>query len=129
VIKNPNNPASGYTPFYKLTYDGVSNTTSQYSFNDYAGYIQDAWRPAARVSITGGLRIDKVKRFDDLFHLQTQNSTELGPRVGVNYILTSDEHNAVRASFMRVADAPSINQLLFAFGTNTLGFTEQYAQP
>jgi hypothetical protein len=127
VLKDPKNPAGGYTPFYRLTYDGGSNTTSQGSFNDYAGYIQDAWRPAPRVSITGGLRIDKVKRHDDLFQLQTQNSTEFGPRVGVNYMLTSDERNAIRASFMRVADAPSINQLLFAFGTNTLGFTEQYA--
>ena len=79
------------------------------------------------MSITGGLRIEQVKRIDDLFNLQTQNSTEFGPRVGVNYMLTSDERNAVRASFMRVADAPSINQSLFAFGTNTLGFTERYA--
>ena len=127
VLRDPNNPAAGIVPFYKQTFDGAQNTNSQGTFSDYAAYVQDAWRPTPRTAITMGVRVDKVKRFDDLFHLQTQNSFEIGPRIGVNYMITSDQRNAVRASFMRVADAPSINQLLFAFGTNTLGYTEQYA--
>jgi hypothetical protein len=127
VLRDPNNPAGGTIPFYKLTYAGVQNTNSRGTFNDYAGYVQDAWRPTPRTTVTMGVRVDNVKRFDHLFHIQTQNSIEVGPRIGVNYMMTSDQRNAVRASFMRVADAPSINQLLFAAGTNTLGFTEQYA--
>jgi hypothetical protein len=127
VLRDPNNPAGGIIPFYKRNYDGVQVTASQGTFSDYAGYVQDRWSPVSRATVTLGLRIDQVKRFDDLFQIQAQNSTQFGPRVGVNYMVTSDQRNLVRASFVRVADAPSINQLLFATGTNTLGFTEQYA--
>jgi hypothetical protein len=127
VLRDPNNPAVGITPFYKRIYDGVQVTSSQGTFGDYAGYVQDRWSPISRATITVGLRIDQVKRFDDLFQVRTQNSTQFGPHIGINYVITADQRDAVRASFMRVADAPSINQLLFATGTNTLGYTEQYA--
>jgi hypothetical protein len=73
-----------------------------------------------------GVRVDWVKRHDDVFNIETQDSVDVGPRLGINYMLTSEQRDAVRVSFMRAHDAPSINQLLFAAGTNTLGFSELY---
>ena len=62
-------------------------------FSDNAVYVQDAWRPVSRLTITPGLRIDRIGRTDDLFNVELQKSTEIGPRLGVTYVLTSDQRN------------------------------------
>jgi len=126
VLRDPANPAAGSIPFRRQIFDGDQITSSRGSFANYALYIQDAWRPTPRATVTLGLRVDWVKRHDDIFDIDTQDSVDIGPRLGLNYMLTSDQRNAVRVSYMRAHDAPSINQLLFAAGTNTLGFREEY---
>jgi outer membrane receptor protein involved in Fe transport len=126
VLRDPANAGGGTIPFRQNIFDGNQNTNTLGNFSDYAIYIQDSWRPAPRATVTLGVRVDWVKRHDDIFDLETQDSVDIGPRLGINYMLTSDQRNAVRASFMRAHDAPSINQLLFAAGTNSLGFRELY---
>jgi outer membrane receptor protein involved in Fe transport len=126
VLRDPSNAGAGTIPFRRQIFDGDQNTNSLGNFSNYAVYIQDSWRPAPRTTVTLGVRVDWIKRRDDIFDIETQDSVDVGPRVGINYMLTSNHRNAVRASFMRAHDAPSINQLLFAAGTNSLGFRELY---
>jgi hypothetical protein len=126
VLRDPANAAAGSIPYRRQIFDGDQITSGLGNFADSAFYIQDSWRPVSRATVTLGVRVDWVKRHDELFDIETQNSVDVGPRLGVNYMLTSDQRNAVRVSFMRAHDAPSINQLLFVSGTNTLGFRELY---
>ncbi|HYN07302.1 MAG TPA: TonB-dependent receptor [Vicinamibacterales bacterium] len=126
VLRDPTNAAGGTVPFRRQIFDADHITSSRGNFADYAVYIQDSWRPMPRATVTLGLRVDWVTRRDDIFKITTQDSVDVGPRLGINYMLTSDQRNAVRASFMRAHDAPSINQTLFTAGTNTLGFRELY---
>ena len=111
VLRDPNNPAAGTMPFRRRIYDAGSGLLAAGTFADNAFYIQDAWRPMERLTINAGVRIDHVTRQDDLFDLELQNSWEIGPRFGVNYMVTSDQRNSIRASYMRGHDAASINRV------------------
>ena len=72
------------------------------------------------------MRIDFIKRTDKLFDKVMQDSTEVGPRVGANYLLTADGRNTVRArSWGRVHDAVSLGSGTSA-GSVSLGFRDVY---
>jgi hypothetical protein len=124
VLRDPQNPAGGYVPFHQQIYSVSRLTTLNIDSHDAALYVQDAWRPSPRLTISPGLRIDFVKRTDQIFDVVTQRSTEVGPRIGINYSLTSDAKNVVRASWGRVFDNLSVNET--AAGTNRSGFVDLY---
>jgi outer membrane receptor protein involved in Fe transport len=132
VFRDPANPAAGTIPFHRRIYDEGSGLLAKGHFADNAVYVQDTWRPTDRFTVTAGLRFDHVTRNDDLFTMELQNSWEFGPRVGVNYQLTGDQRNAVRASYMRVHEAPNINALSASgagsqgSGAQTIGFRDLY---
>lgn len=109
VYLDANNPAAGIVPFHRRIYDAGSGVLARGHFADNAVYVQDTWRPMPRLTINAGVRLDHVTRNDDLFELELQKSLEIGPRIGATYVLTADQRNAVRASYMRVHDAPNIN--------------------
>jgi Carboxypeptidase regulatory-like domain/TonB dependent receptor len=109
VLRDPNNPAAGAIPFKRIIYDVPSGIGEQGHFADNAVYVQDAWRPTSRLTVNAGVRVDHVTRDDDLFGVRVQSSTEVGPRAGLNYLLTSDAHNTVRFSFARVHDSVTVN--------------------
>src|SRR4029453_3463685 len=58
------------------------------------------------------------------FNIETQTSTEIGPRLGVNYLLTSDGQRSVRASWTRVAEL--LAQTTQSAGSNASGFRDLY---
>ncbi|MBE3123506.1 MAG: TonB-dependent receptor, partial [Planctomycetes bacterium] len=93
VLRDPNNLAGGTIPFWRTIYDDVSITSSNADTADYAFYLQDNWRPTSRLTVNAGVRVDLIHRTDNLFDLQTQKSTEVGPRFGVNYMVTKDLRN------------------------------------
>jgi len=105
---------------------------SRRHFADNAVYLQDGWRPTSRLTINAGVRVDRVTRDDDLFTLRLQDSWEIGPRAGVNFVLTKDQRNVVRGSFMRVHEAVNINaQSASGAGTQgsgaqTIGYRDLY---
>jgi len=124
VLRNPQNPAAGYVPFHQQIYSVSRLTTLNVDSHDNALYVQDAWRPSTRLTVSPGLRVDFVKRTDQIFDVVTQRSTEVAPRIGVNYSLTSDAKNVVRASWGRVFDNLTVNET--TAGTSRSGFVDLY---
>ncbi len=110
-------------PFHRQTVDGTHLTSFRQRDQDYAVYVQDAWKPTARLTVNAGVRVDKIATQDLVFTVQSQNSTEIGPRVGVNYALTADARNVIRAHWVRVSDQPGI---VATHGSTALGTHDAY---
>ncbi len=116
--------ASGtLVPFHRQYVDGTDLVSFRQRDHDYAAYVQDAWRPTARLTVNAGVRVDRVITQDLIFNLQSQNSTEIGPRVGINYALTGDAKNVIRAHWVRVGDQPG---MLATHGGGTLATHDLY---
>jgi hypothetical protein len=132
VLRSPANPSSGTVPFHRRVYAAPRGVLAEGHFSDNAVYVQDLWRVSSRMTIALGLRADRIGRTDDLFGVELQRSVEVAPRVGVTYLLTGDERNAVRVSFMRLHDSANINQLSASgagsqgAGAQTVGFVDAY---
>ncbi|WP_162539457.1 TonB-dependent receptor [Granulicella sp. WH15] len=125
VLKDPNNPASGYTVFHTQSVNQSSNLAAYTAANDYAWYIQDRWRPFRRLTLTGGLRPDWVSAKDEIFKVVIQHSWNYAPRVGAAYILTKNEKNVIRASWTKLTDITNFSYLGTA-GTSTVTTTDNY---
>src|SRR5207248_3809349 len=69
-----------------------------FAAHDNALYVQDAWKPAAPLTINLGLRLDFVKVTDTQANVVTENSTSIGPRFGVTYVLTKDQRSEEHTS-------------------------------
>ncbi len=132
VLKNANDPSQGLNRFKEVVYDSGTGVLAQGHFSDNAFYIQDSWRPVPRLTISAGLRVDHIGRYDDLFATQVESATDVGPRIGINYLLTTDQRNTVRFSYMRVHDAANVNQQTAGgagtqgSGSQTIGFKTLY---
>jgi outer membrane receptor protein involved in Fe transport len=111
VLKDPANPAAGYIPFRRTYRDPAELLTSDLKASDNAIYVQDAWKPAERLTITGGLRLDWIKARDLMTDTQTQDSLEVGPRFGATYALTADNNNIVYGSWGRVHDLVALGDI------------------
>ena len=117
---DPNNPAAGTTVFRQV-YDSPSNV-STYSERDrdIGVYIQDSWKPASRLTVNAGLRTDFVHRYNAVRDFVTESATEVQPRVGVAYLITSDAHNVLRASYSRLAEQVNGRDYIVTFGATTV---------
>lgn len=108
VLRQRGVPESGTLPFHRIVVNGPALTTFNQRSRDLAAYVQDSWRPLARLTVTGGVRIDRIVVDDRVFGISSQRSLEVGPRLGVNYALTSDSRNVARAHWARVHDQPGV---------------------
>jgi hypothetical protein len=124
ILRDPANPAAGLVPFHRQLYDQVTAPARWADGHDYASYIQDVWRPVPHLTVSAGVRFDVIGRKDSAFDVETQASTEIGPRFGVNYSLARDGRRAVRASWTRVADV--LAQTTQSAGTNASGYRDLY---
>jgi outer membrane receptor protein involved in Fe transport len=133
VLTNANDPSAGLTLFKTVTYQAGSGVLSQGHFADNAFYVQDGWRPVPRLTVNLGVRVDHISRQDDLFNVQIEQATDIDPRVGAVFMLTADDRNQLRAAYMRVHDAASVNQQSAGgagtqgSGSQTIGFTTCYS--
>lgn len=123
VLRNPNDLTAGAVPFHRQVYDTTSRTTRSVNSKDYAFYLQDAWQPRSRLTISAGLRVDKIERRDQNFDVVVQDTLAIGPRLGVSYGVTADQKNIVRATYNRVHDAVSTGGGVTA-GSGQGGFTD-----
>ncbi|MGH9159579.1 MAG: TonB-dependent receptor domain-containing protein [Vicinamibacteraceae bacterium] len=100
-------------PFHRQVYDALQNTDVRRDTRDVAVYLQDTWRPVERLTISGGVRIDWIHRRDRLCEEAgfpgeeciTQHSTDIGPRFGINHLLTSDGRTRMFGHWGRVHEA------------------------
>ena len=65
-----------------------------------------------------------IRRQDNLFDIETQNSTEIGPRLGVNYVLTGDQRNVIYGSVVRQHESAAIGNI--GAGSVAAAFTDFY---
>jgi hypothetical protein len=124
ALRVPGVVSSGIVPFHRVSVDGTTLTNADREGQDYAVYIQDAWRPTSRLTINAGVRIDRVVWNDRLFGVTSEKSTAIGPRFGINYAITPDAHHVVRAHWVRVHDQPS--QTALSVGSASLGQRDLY---
>ena len=125
VLRNRDDLSAGYVPFHRRIL-GVSELVSaSVGARDNAIYVQDAWRPTGRLTVTAGVRIDWIQGKDRLFDVVVLDDRAVGPRLGATYQLTSDSKNVVRASWGRVHEAP-IGLRVGAAGTNRAGARDLY---
>jgi hypothetical protein len=122
VLRDPGNPAAGVIPFHRQVFDVSSVTTALGRSRDAAVYLQDSWQPVPRLTANIGLRVEFVKRRDDLFNVVSQDSTQLAPRVGVTYLLT--DNNIVRATFARLHEVMAEGSA--SVGSTAAGFRDLY---
>ncbi|PHY11971.1 MAG: hypothetical protein CK533_01445 [Acidobacterium sp.] len=111
------NPSAGYAPFHLRYRTPNLVPTIHERDRDIAFYVQDSWTPTPRLTANVGLRLDFIKRHDELLNIDRQKSTAVQPRVGVSYLLTEDARNVVRASYGRLYEQVNGRDYIVTFGT------------
>ncbi|MDH4064568.1 MAG: TonB-dependent receptor, partial [Acidobacteriota bacterium] len=127
---NGTDPSGGYTPFHLRYRSPELVPTIAERDKVFAFYLQDAWTPSPRVTISGGVRVDVNRRYDELLSVYRQKATMVQPRVGVSYLLTDDARNVVRASYGRLAEQVNGRDYIVTFGTlGAVETTDVYIAP
>ncbi|MBA3269943.1 MAG: TonB-dependent receptor [Acidobacteria bacterium] len=117
-LLTPGNIAGGTVPFHRRYNSPVSLNTRAARDRDIGIYVQDTWHPSSRITLNLGVRADFVTRNDDIFNIQRQNSTSIGPRFGFSYLLTKDSRNVLRGSYVRVHEQVMGRDAITLFGAN-----------
>jgi Carboxypeptidase regulatory-like domain/TonB dependent receptor len=100
-LRNPADLQSGFIPFRREYVTPIHNHELSARERDLAVYVQDSLKLGTRLTVNAGVRVDFVKRFDKIFNITRQKSTEVGPRLGVSYLLDRDARNVLRGSITR----------------------------
>ncbi len=125
---DPSNSDLGTTPFYLRTRTPVIAPGISEHDRDIAFYAQDSWTPHPRLTANLGLRVDFIKRHDEILAIDRQKSAAVQPRVGVAYLITEDARNVVRASYGRLYEQVNGRDYIVTFGqtTGAVDQTETY---
>ena len=97
-----NNLALGTRPFRRVRRDVGTIETIDARDRDIGLYFTDSWKPTERLTLSLGVRVDFVRRFDNISDFTRMDSTVVGPRVGFSYMLTKNARNVLRGSYGRV---------------------------
>jgi hypothetical protein len=112
------NPAAGTVPFRRYYADPITITTRMARDSNYATYIQDSWKPNARLTANVGVRFDYVRRVDKVKDIVRQDAWTVQPRVGFTYMLTEDARNVLRASWVRLGEQVMGRDAVTTFGAD-----------
>jgi hypothetical protein len=115
---------SGFTAFHRQMFDVANLVSRHVDTADVAGYVQDAWTVASRVTVNAGIRIDAISRRDRLFDVVTQRTTAIGPRLGVAFSPDRDRRSVLRANWGRIHDNPTLNDTVA--GATVAGVRDLY---
>ncbi len=126
---DPANMAAGTIPFRRQFADQLSLQFASARDRDVGLYLQDSWTPHARFRVSLGLRVDFVRRHDEIFDIDRMKDTAVGPRFGLSYLVTNDARNVLRFSAARVHEQVTARDNVTSFGgTSRVGFTDLYDQ-
>jgi hypothetical protein len=100
-LRDPDDLNSGFVPFRREYVTPIDIHELSARERDLAVYVQDSLKLGQRLTVNAGLRVDFVKRFDNIFNITRQESTEIGPRLGLSYVLDSEARNVLRGSITR----------------------------
>jgi hypothetical protein len=117
------NPSRGTVPYRRDYANPISLQTRKARDSNYAFYLQDGWKPNARLTANLGLRLDYVKRVDKVRGITRQQSWTVQPRLGATYLLTTDAKNVLRASYSRLGE-----QVMGRDGVTTFGSDDTVSQ-
>jgi hypothetical protein len=127
TVVDPANPSRGTVPYRRDYASPISLQTRQARDSNYAFYLQDSWKPDARLTANIGLRFDYVKRVDEVRGITRQNSWTVQPRIGATYLLTADAKNVLRASYSRLGEQVMGRDGVTTFGSDdTVSFRREY---
>ena len=110
------NPAAGTVPFHRRYASPLDLTTREARDRNLAVYAQDTWRPNTRLTTTLGVRVDFVRRFDNLFNVTRENTHIVQPRLGFSYMVTKDAKSVLRGSYARVGEQMMGRDAVTTFG-------------
>ena len=113
---NPDNPRAGTVPFHRRYASPLDLKTREARDRNLAVYGQDTWRPNARLTTTLGVRVDFVRRFDNLFNVTRENTHIVQPRLGFSYMITKDAKSVLRGSYARVGEQMMGRDAVTTFG-------------
>ncbi len=119
---DPNNPSAGTVAFHRRFETPIEFHETAARDRDVGIYIQDGWKPNARLTINGGVRVDFVRRFDDIYGVERMNSTNVGPRFGFAYMITADARTVLRGSAGRVHEQVNGRDPITTFATTSNRF-------
>jgi hypothetical protein len=123
TVVDVNNPSRGTVPYRRDYASPTSLQTRQARDSNYAFYLQDGWKPNARLTANIGMRFDYVKRVDEVRGITRQKSWTVQPRVGATYLVTDDAKNVLRASYSRLGE-----QVMGRDGVTTFGSDDTVSQ-
>jgi hypothetical protein len=119
---DPNNPSGGTVAFHRRYETPIEFHETAARDRDIGIYIQDGWKPNARLTLNGGVRVDFVRRFDDIYGVERMNSTNVGPRFGFAYMVTADARTVLRGSAGRVHEQVNGRDPITTFATTSNRF-------
>jgi len=121
------NPSRGTVPYRRDYASPISLQTRQARDSNYAFYLQDGWKPNARLTANIGMRFDYVKRVDEVRGITRQKSWAVQPRLGATYLVTDDAKNVLRASYSRLGEQVMGRDGVTTFGNDdTVSFRREY---
>src|SRR2546427_7571770 len=71
---DPNDPSKGVMPFHRRYATPLELTTRQARDRNLAVYFQDSWKPTSRLTANLGVRLDWVRRYDNIFNVVRENA-------------------------------------------------------
>jgi hypothetical protein len=113
---DPNDPSAGVVPFHRRYESPVELVTTDAQDRDIGVYVQDGWKPNARLTINAGVRADFIRRFDNVYGVERMNTVAIGPRFGVAFLVTEDARNVLRASAGRIHEQVNGRDPITTFG-------------
>lgn len=119
---DPADAAAGTVSFHRRYEEPIEFHETAARDRDVGIYIQDSWKPHARLTLNGGVRADFIRRFDDIYGVERMNSVNVGPRFGVAFLVTADARNVLRGSAGRIHEQVNGRDPITTFATTSNRF-------